>query len=66
MQSGFVKYDPHSREDLVAEVCLAREKKLSMQPSSLRPNLAHSSDQVQEVSTDQNSNQLPRVSFCQS
>lgn len=62
MVGDFAKYDPHTCEVVVTEICTARGMKLSTRSSSLRPDSTCSSDEVQVVSAVPSLNTLDRVS----
>lgn len=45
----FLKYDRHTREAFVTDICSARGRRLSIRASSLRLDMACSFDEVEEV-----------------
>lgn len=61
-----MKYNLHTLEVFVTEIGLDEEMKLSTRPSSLRPDLACSFDEVREVSVIPTSNSFAQILALQS
>lgn len=61
MLGDFVKYNLPTHESFVTEICTARGTKMSTQPSSLRPDLGCSSDELEEIPAVPPSNTLVQV-----
>lgn len=61
MAGEFVKYDPHTREVFVTELCTAEGMKLSTRPSSSLSGSVCSFEEVQEVSAIPSSNTFAQV-----